>query len=130
MAGLLVMAGALFLGMQIWIGHTIKENIAVAQNQYSGSAEDALIAYLSDTTKSPDDRTHIAIWTLGQLRSENALPYLYDLYIMDPEGNSCKGKHNSLLCQREIHKAIVSIENSLPGSKKRIWLGSWQKLYD
>jgi hypothetical protein len=61
------------------------------------------------------------------MRSEKALPYLYDLYNDDPQGRTCKGKHNSVLCQYEIHKAIVSIENGLPGAKKKIWLGSWQK---
>jgi len=128
--GLVVMAGVLFLGMQILIGHSIKENITVAKKHYPGNAEDALIAFLSDTTNTPENRTHIAIWTLGQMRSEKALPYLYDLYNDDPDGKSCQWRHDSVLCQREIHKAIVFIENGLPGSKKKIWLGSWQRLYD
>jgi hypothetical protein len=38
-----------------------KENIALVRQQYPGSAEDALIAYLTDTSNSPENRTHIAI---------------------------------------------------------------------
>ena len=129
-AGLLVLAVLLFLAMHAWIEHSVKENIAIAKSHYSGTAEEALIAFLQDSTNTPDDRTHIAIWTLGQIRSEKSLPYLYDLYVDDPEGMTCKGKHDSVLCQYGIHKAIVSIESELPGSKKKIWLGAWQRHYD
>ena len=129
-AGFLVLTILLFLAIQIWIGHSIKENITIAKNHYPGSAEDALIAYLSDTTNSPDNRTHIAVWTLGQMRSEKALPYLNDLYNDDPQGRTCKGKHDSVICQYEIRKAIASIESGLPGAKKKIWLGFWQRIDD
>ncbi len=128
MAGLLGVAVVVILTLRILISHSVKENITIAKNHYPGSAEDALIAYLSDTANSPDDRTEIAIWTLGQTRSGKALPYLKVLYMEDPEGRTCEGRHDSVLCQREIHKAIASIENSLPGSKKKIWLGAWQRL--
>lgn len=130
MAGLLGVALVLIIILRILISHTVRENITIAENHYRGSAEDALIAYLSDSTNSPDDRTHIAIWTLGQIRSEKALPSLQKLYNEDPDGITCKGRHDSVLCQREIHKAIVSIENDLPGAKKKIWLGAWQRHYD
>ena len=55
------------LAIRIWIGTAIKERISIAQHRYSGTTEDALIAYLSDTTNSPHDRTDVAIWTLGQI---------------------------------------------------------------
>jgi hypothetical protein len=118
----------LFLTMRIWIAHGIKERINIAETQYAGKAEDALIAYLSDTSHSPQDRSDVAIWTLGQIRSEKALPILKYLYKNDPEGKTCKGFHNSVLCQYEIHKAIVSIEHGWLGAKEKNWFGSWSRL--
>lgn len=124
--------GALFfcfiLAMRIWIGYGIKERINIAKQQYSGIAEDALIAYLSDTTYTPQDRSDIAIWTLGQIRSQKALPILKELYKNDPEGKTCKYHHDTVLCQYEIHKAIVSIERKWLGAKEKNWFGSWSGL--
>jgi hypothetical protein len=130
MAGLLGVVVVVILTLRILISHSVRENITIAENHYPGSAEDALIAYLSDTANSTDDRTKIAIWTLGQTRSTKALPYLQELYNEDPEGRTCKGRHDSVLCQRELHKAIASIESGLPGAKKKIWLGFWQRIDD
>ncbi|HEY5124893.1 MAG TPA: HEAT repeat domain-containing protein [Ignavibacteria bacterium] len=117
-----------FLAMRIWCGHGIKERISIAKQQYSGTAEDALIAYLSDTTHSTRDRSDVAIWTLGQIRSQKALPILKELYKNDPEGKTCKYHHDSVLCQYEIHKAIVSIEHGWLGAKEKNWFGSWSGL--
>jgi hypothetical protein len=117
-----------FLAMRIWCGHGIKERISIAKQQYSGTAEDALIAYLSDTTHSTRDRSDVAIWTLGQIRSQKALPILKELYKNDPEGKTCKYHHDSVLCQYEIHKAIISIEHGWLGAKEKNWFGSWSGL--
>jgi hypothetical protein len=86
-------------------------NINSAREAYPGNAEDALIAMLRDSTRSPYVRTHTAIWTLGQIHSEKALALLQQLYTDDPDGTSCYGKHDSLLCQYEIYKAIRSIQH-------------------
>ena len=94
------------VAMYIWIDRDVKSNIQVAKEKYDGKAEDALIAYLLDTTNSPSDRSHVAIWTLGQIHSEKAIPILTRLYENDPEGKTCKGRHDSVLCQREIYKAL------------------------
>lgn len=108
------------IAMNIWIGIDAKENIKIAKQQYPGIAEDALISFLMDTNNSANDRTHIAIWTLGQIRSEKALPVLQELYKNDPKGKTCYGKHDSLLCQYEIYKAIRSIEKGGLFSHKRL----------
>ena len=118
----------LFLAMRIWIGHGIKDRISIAKLQYSGIAEDALIAYLQDTAHTPQKRSDVAIWTLGQIRSKKALPILKGLYKDDPLGKTCKGHHNTVLCQYEIHKAIVSIERGWLGAKEKNWFGSWSRL--
>ena len=96
--------------LNIWIGKDVQKNIKLAEKQYPGSAEDALISLLLDENNSAFDRTHTAVWTLGRIRSENALPLLNDLYTNDPEGETCNGKHDSLICQYEVHKAIAAIE--------------------
>ncbi len=106
---LCILAGG-YLSLHIWMGDSVKDHIQLAQQKYPGSAEDALISYMLDESISPERRTHKAIWTLGQIRSEKALPLLKDLYKDDPEGETCYGRHDVELCQYEIHKAIVAIE--------------------
>jgi hypothetical protein len=93
------------------INHGIKERISIAQEKYHGTAEDALIAYLADTTNSARDRTDVAIWTLGQIQSQKALPILKELYNSNPDGKTCRGSHDSVLCQYGIDKAIRAIES-------------------
>jgi len=105
-AGIVIAFICFVLVVNLWIGYTVKENIEIAKNKYPGTAEDALIAYLLDATNSPRDRTHIAIWTLGQIQSEKAMPVLNELYKNDPDGKTCSGKHDSVLCQYEIYKAL------------------------
>jgi len=104
-----------FIGLYSLIGFSVRENISKAQAKYKGKPEDALIAFLLDEKNTMHDRTHIAIWTLGQIKSEKAVPLLEKLYKNDPEGKTCKGHHNEMLCQYEIHKALRAAEvNWLP----------------
>jgi hypothetical protein len=101
-------------GIKLWIRESVKEHIQTATYKYGGSAEEALIAFLLDEENSFEDRTHVAVWTLGQIRSDKALPILQDLYRDDPRGKSCHGHHDHMLCQYEIHKAIQAIERGSP----------------
>lgn len=93
-------------GIYIWSDIAIKKNIDMVKSRYPGTAEDALIAYLLDSTNSPRDRSHLAINPLGQIDSQKARPILLKLYKNDPEGKTCRGRHNSVLCQYEIYKAL------------------------
>ncbi|HET6556193.1 MAG TPA: HEAT repeat domain-containing protein [Prolixibacteraceae bacterium] len=93
-------------GVYVWGDFAIRKNINMAKSQYPGKAEDALIAYLLDSTNSPHDRSHRAINTLGQIESQKARPVLLKLYKNDPEGKTCYGKHDDVLCQYEIYKAL------------------------
>ena len=111
LVAIILISGSL-LAIHIWIGHSVTDNIKIAQEQYQGNAEDALIAFLLDEQKPLKDRTHQAIWTLGQIRSEKALPILREFYTNDPKGETCYGKHDSVLCQYEIYKALVAIEKN------------------
>jgi hypothetical protein len=101
-----------YFAIRIWTTEVLKEHIAYAKTNYSGIAEDVMIEMLKDDSAPANDKTHIAIWTLGQLRSEKALPVLRNLYKDDPEGNSCYGRHDSVICQYELYKAIRSIEGN------------------
>lgn len=96
--------------MNVLIKYTVKKNTAVAEEKYSLNGEDALISFLLDETNSAEERTHIAVWTLGRMRSKKALPVLEGLYRNDPEGITCKNKHNKIVCQYELYKAIKLIK--------------------
>lgn len=93
------------------IEESVVNNISIAQEMYQGNAEDALIAFLQDSSNSCNDRSHIAIWTLGQIKSGKALPIIKALYLDDPSGVTCNGRHDSVICQRVLHNAIVAIES-------------------
>lgn len=108
--GLLSIASIVILALYIGIGYTVKSNIKHCQEVFPGTPEESLIAYMMDETRHPEDRSHIAIWTLGQIRSEDALPHLNKNYKNDPRGATCADSHDKDLCQYEIHKAIKSIE--------------------
>jgi hypothetical protein len=96
------------IGVRIWGREYISKNIRIAQSRYPGKAEDALISFLLDTTNTPGERSTIAIWTLGQIKSEKAKPILWSLYKNDPEGKTCRGRHNEVLCQYELYKALYA----------------------
>ena len=99
------------IGTYFWIDLSVKRNIGTAKESYPGTAEDALIAYLLDTTNSAQHRSSVAVWTLGQIKSEKALPILNELYKNDPKGKICSGKHDSVLCQYQINKALNAIKS-------------------
>jgi hypothetical protein len=101
--GLLILG---YIAIYILIDIDVKKNIKTAKARYSGNAEDALISYLLDTTNTTQNRTRIAIYSLGQIQSKKAMPILENLYKSDPEGKTCYRKHDSVLCQYEIHKAL------------------------
>lgn len=106
---------ALFICYMIYIPigirHDVKEHINIAKRKYQGEAEDALIDYLLDTSNSPFNRSTVAIWILGQIRSKKALPILKELYKNDPKGRTCHAKHDLVLCQKELYEAIDCIEH-------------------
>ena len=110
--GLLVLIITGVSTFYIWMENSVKDNIELVKTKYPGSAEDALIAFLQDESNSTNDKTHIAVWTLGQINSEKALPLLRNIYQDDPEGETCYGMHHEMICQYEIHKAIEAIEGN------------------
>ncbi|HLN56881.1 MAG TPA: HEAT repeat domain-containing protein [Bacteroidales bacterium] len=94
-------------GTKSTIEESIVKNINIAREKYPGKAEDALIAFMQDTTNSYHDRSHVAIWTLGQIKSQKALPLIKELYT----GEYCKGRHDRVICQSVVQNAIKAIES-------------------
>lgn len=99
------------IALYFWIKRDVQHNINIAERNYNLKGEEALLLFLEDENNPPIDRTHIAIWTLGKIRSKKALPILKTYYTDDPKGLTCKNKHHEVLCQYEIHKALMAIEN-------------------
>jgi hypothetical protein len=113
LASLLVLFTVTASALNAWIRSDVKKNISIAQQKYPGTAEEALISFLLDEKNSFHDKTHLAIWTLGMLKSEKALPVLRSYYKNDPKGSVCQGKHDRMVCQYGLHKAIDQIENRI-----------------
>lgn len=107
----LLFNGVVFAILKPNIKESIIQNISIAKEKYSGKAEDALIAFLVDTTNSPKQRTRVAVWTLGEIKSQKALPLLKIFYIDDPSGVTCIRRHDIVLCQHGLHTAINAIES-------------------
>lgn len=83
----------------ILIGQEVKERCKTAQERYDGDCVRALMARVDSEEESFEDRNG-AVWTLGRLKDERALPVLKKYYI----GEECD--HEKYLCQYELEKAI------------------------
>lgn len=100
-----------FVGNGAAIEREIIKNIDIAKGKYSGTAEDALMAFLADTANTARDRSRVAVWTLGQIKSRKALSMLEEYYHDDPTGLTCHNHHDLVLCQSGLHRSIVAIES-------------------
>jgi HEAT repeat protein len=87
------------------INSSVKEISADAIQQYPGDRIEALITYVDSENKSLMQRNR-AVWALGQIGDQRALPILTASYT----GGPCD--HDSRLCQGEIQKAIKLCEGS------------------
>lgn len=77
--GLVVLAVVLFVVMGAWIGSGVKRECENAKSLYKGDCVNALMTAANDGTKTIKERSG-AIWALGQLGDERALPLLERLY--------------------------------------------------
>lgn len=84
------------------IGLDVKQRCEIAQDRYEGDCTEALIAYLKDENNSYHSRNS-AIWALGQIGDEKALPTLKSLYT----GNIPNREPlDQAISQYELKKAI------------------------
>src|SRR4030042_2030169 len=77
----------------------VKKISAEATQQHPGDRIEALIAYVNSEDHILRKR-NLAVWALGQIGDERALPVLSRFYTARP----CD--HDNCLCQRELQKAI------------------------
>lgn len=89
------------------IGQSVKDKCLVAQEKYSSNdCVDALIQTLENPQEEIGTRNH-AIWALGQLGNEKALPFLKSYYTGKiPE----REPWEEVLSQYELKKAINLLE--------------------
>ncbi|HUW22278.1 MAG TPA: HEAT repeat domain-containing protein [Candidatus Bathyarchaeia archaeon] len=85
------------------IYESVKANCLKAQKEYQVDCVDALIKLVQSESKTVREK-NLAIWSLGQLADEKALPLLYELNQSLPEQERCV--YGSYLCKYEIQKAI------------------------
>ena len=121
--GLMVLVAALVL-LRVERQRAIEEVSAEARERYAADAArtgrpdelTVLIALAADEGASLRDRNR-AVWALGELRDELAIPALERLHVQE----GCD--HDRLVCQREVRKALAKIrgELSLRGSIRSAW---------
>jgi hypothetical protein len=92
----------LFVMGCVWIGNGVKKQCQDAKREYDGNCQQALIKLLSDEDKSFRVRNS-AVWALGQLGDNKALPVLQSYYT----GNiPAKESLEKSISQYELKKAI------------------------
>jgi hypothetical protein len=94
------------------IRSSVKEVSAEATQQYPGDRIEALITYVNSENHSLRKR-NLAVWALGQIGDERALPVLTEFY------NGLPCDHDNYLCQRELQKALNLCNG---GFNATVWL--------
>lgn len=89
-----------YLVTSTWIGMGVREKCSVAQKMYTGDCVEALISYVDDSDNHTLRKRNQAVWALGQLGDNRALPIL-EKYLT---GEECD--HEKFMCQYELEKAI------------------------
>lgn len=106
-----------FIG-SVWIGHDAKSLCQNAKWQYGGDCVEALITQLNDKNQGFRTRNH-AIWALGQLGDNRALPVLQSYYTGNiPDKEPLDG----VISQYELKKAI-NLTNGGMNITAFIWKG-------
>jgi hypothetical protein len=84
-----------------------------AQLRFPGRDTAAALIEVADCAKCPMEERNLAVWALGQMREDRALPVLHKHY----NGGRCD--HSKELCQYELSKALKRIEANPPVQAKR-----------
>ena len=110
--GTLICFAFLFI-VYLWVCLDIRSGVkrisAEATQQYPGDRVEALIAYVKSEDHSLRKR-NLAVWALGRIGDERALPVLTQFYT----GGPCD--HDHYLCQGELQKAIKLCQGSFNAS--------------
>ena len=100
---LILVLGSSYVGLRVWFKADIDQICDNAMKQYDGDKIEALISVLNSDQQDLTTKNS-AIWALGKLRNENALPTLRNLQTNEV----CD--HSRNVCQRELEKAILNLE--------------------
>jgi len=97
----------MFVILSIEIGHDVKKRCETAQVFYGGECVDALMSQIADESRTAGKND--AIWALGQLGDQKALPFLkkYDNGQPLPD----REPWNEGISQYELRKAIKLLES-------------------
>ena len=116
LAGLGLLAGlAALVFISLRIGAEVRAVSDAAMQQHPGDRVEALLQCLENTNHGLRERNQ-AVWALGQLGDQRALPTLRKHH----SGGQCD--HATALCQRELAKAIRLLEG---GVNVSAWL--WRR---
>lgn len=92
----------IFFATSSWIGFGVNDHCNQAQNQFEGDCVEALMQTVEADFTSYAEKNS-AVWTLGQLGDDRALPLLESKFTGEiPEHE----KWNETLSQYELSKAI------------------------
>ena len=95
-------------GLLSWQRYTtIRTVCAEVRVEHAGDRIEALVSHLNSAQVDLEEKTR-AIWVLGELRDERAVPTLQSLH------RSERCDHDRFVCQREIRKALRKISGSTP----------------
>jgi hypothetical protein len=103
--GLAVLAAGASYAMIEWGVYSAQKS-AVAQ--FPGRDSSQALIEVTDCAKCPMEQRNRAVWALGQIRDDRALPVLHKHFYDGP----CN--HKRFLCQHELRKALKRIEDRPP----------------
>jgi hypothetical protein len=112
---LLVTLMALICAAELMIGSGVGRFSQSAQERFPGSRVQALAAVVACESCDLSDRNH-AVWALGQLADQRALPVLERYYT----GEKCDHLHK--ICQYELQKALRLVRS---GHNSEAFLWRW-----
>jgi hypothetical protein len=96
----------MFVVTSIQIGHDVKKRCEIAQAQYGGECQEALMEQIKDESKTAGKND--AIWALGQLGDKDVLPFLRQLDNGQPLPDH--EPWNDGVSQYELRKAIKLLD--------------------
>ena len=94
-----------YIGLRIWFKSDINKIRNSAQSKFEGDKIEALISVLNSDSEKLKNKNQ-AIWALGKLNDERAMPTLKNLQT----NSECN--HSRFVCQRELEKAINNLEGN------------------
>ncbi len=95
---------AIFLSINVGVGNQKQR----ARSRFPGRDPSQALIEMVDCEKCGMQDRNRAVWTLGQIREERALPILHKHFYDGP----CD--HSKFICQHELRKALKRIEEAPP----------------